>query len=1094
MILVRSDLDFSLKSINLDSEGRSIIMEAEVQGSLFLFVNIYAPNRVQDQCHFFENLNKNIEDFVVNKEHRIIVGGDFNVTLDSDLDCSGGKPFKKESVKQIQDLCLDFDLVDIWRIRNPESKRFTWRQKNPFIQRRLDYWLINDTSQDDIEKSDIIPSINSDHSAIFLQLNSLDKPEYGPSFWKFNASLTDDDDFVKLINESVPMWLKEFDEVTDKILLWDFIKYRIRQASIKYSKEKALKKRKKISDLETSLRICEEKCNESPTFENKERLEMLKMEYDSIYEQIAKGAIIRSKATWYEKGEKSNKYFLNLETYKKAKSSVRKVFNDEGVLITDPKKILQEIQNFYSNLCKRDPLRPSEDMLNSFLNNSEIPKLTNNEARICEGKLTVDECYRSLQLFENNKSPGNDGLTVEFYRAFWQTLGNLMVDSLNYSYDYGELSNSQKEAIITLIEKKDKDKRNLSNWRPISLINVDVKIGSKAIAKRLENVLPNIIHYNQCAYVKGRTIFDAVRTIEDVMEFSERYNLEGRMICIDFKKAFDTVSRDFLFRTLIPFGFGPSFLKWIYTFYNNISSCVINNGFSTQPFPVERGVRQGDPLSAYLFIIVLEILCISIRNSKDICGIKVDNEEIKLSLFADDLTGFLKDNRSLVNFLKLIQDYGSCSGLKINHDKSEIMLLGNCAYTPQQVSAVSSNLKIKKVVKILGVHFTYDLRVKQKLNVDELISSIQEKLRIWRWRDLTIIGRIQIVKIFIIPIFLYRASLISVNREFVKDVNKIIFDFIWKGKDKVKRFALISDIEDGGLKAPHLDSIIETQRVLCCKKLASDQPSNWKKILLHYLEPVGGKFILCCDFDLKKLPVKLPAFYEECLKSFAKCSAANHLSVQDQSRQDLSKAIIWNNKFICIDGKSVYLRNLAEKGILRMRDLISNNNELIVKSSYKLRELNFSPLDTFKLISVIDALPVEWRESLNTLAFTADEPFTLHNEIKLNFNGKNALIETVVSKTRYRELRNRFITPPTAQLNFNTHFVNDVLEWKEIYSLPFRTSLDTKLREFQYKLLNRCLVTNSFLNKIGVIPSPACSFCGELNESLEHFFYLLSLY
>ena len=272
------------------------------------------------------------------------------------------------------------------------------------------------------------------------------------------------------------------------------------------------------------------------------------------------------------------------------------------------------------------------------MNNFEIPKLTDNEARICDGKLTVDECYRSLQLFESNKSPGNGGLTVEFYRGFWNILGNLMVDSLNYSYDYGELSNSQKEAIITLIEKKDKDKRDLSHWRPISLINVDVKIGSKAIAKRLEKVLPNIIHYNQCAYVKGRTI--AVRTIEDVMEFSQRYNLEGRMICIDFKKAFDTVGGDFLFRTLTSFGFGPSFLQWIHTFYNNISSCVINNSFSTQPFAVERGVRQGDPLSAYLFIIVLEILCIRVRSSKDIRGIKVDKEEIRLSLFADDLTVF----------------------------------------------------------------------------------------------------------------------------------------------------------------------------------------------------------------------------------------------------------------------------------------------------------------------------------------------------------------------------------------------------------------------------------------------------------------------
>ena len=161
-----------------------------------------------------------------------------------------------------------------------------------------------------------------------------------------------------------------------------------------------------------------------------------------------------------------------------------------------------------------------------------------------------------------------------------------MVDSLNYSYDFGKLSNSQKQAIITLIEKSDKDKRDLLNWRPISLINVDVKMGSKVIAKRLENVLPSIIHY-----FKGRTIFDAVITVDDVMEFSERYNLEGRMICIDFKKAFDTVSRDFLFRTLSSFGFGPSFLQWIHTFYNNISSCVINNGFSTQHFAVERGVR-----------------------------------------------------------------------------------------------------------------------------------------------------------------------------------------------------------------------------------------------------------------------------------------------------------------------------------------------------------------------------------------------------------------------------------------------------------------------------------------------------------------------
>ena len=139
---------------------------------------------------------------------------------------------------------------------------------------------------------------------------------------------------------------------------------------------------------------------------------------------------------------------------------------------------------------------------------------------------------------------------------------------------------------------------------------------------------------------------------------------------------------------------------------------------------------------------------------------------------------------------------------------------------------------------------------------------------------------------------LIRTSLISSDKEFLKEENKIIFDFIWKGKDKVKRSALI---------APHLNSINETQRVLCCKKLANDQPSGWKIILLHYLKPVGGKLVLCCDFDLKKLTIKLPAFYEECLKFFAKCSAVNNLNIQDLNGKDLSKVILWNNKFICID-------------------------------------------------------------------------------------------------------------------------------------------------------------------------------------------------
>ena len=354
---------------------------------------------------------------------------------------------------------------------------------------------------------------------------------------------------------------------------------------------------------------------------------------------------------------------------------MRKVFAKDGSLVSEPKRILTEIETFYSELYKAEPLNPPDNLLNSFLNNSNISALSTDDSLICEGMLTNAECLKTLQLFEGNKSPGNDGLTVEFYKAFWHVIGDLMVDSLNYAYECGELSNSQKQAIITLIEKKDKDRRKISNWRPISLINVDVKIGSKAIAKRLEKVLPHIIHHNQNAYVKGRSNFDAVRTIEDILEFTERMQIAGKMIAIDFQKAFDSVDRDFLFNTLIAFNFGPSFLQWIHMFYTNISSCVLNNGFSTRLFEVQRGVRQGDPLSPYFFIMVLEILAIAIRENNNIRGIKAGNEKIKLDIFADDRTAFLMDDRSLINLLEQTGNFGLYAGLNINYDKSEIMLM-----------------------------------------------------------------------------------------------------------------------------------------------------------------------------------------------------------------------------------------------------------------------------------------------------------------------------------------------------------------------------------------------------------------------------------
>ena len=229
--------------------------------------------------------------------------------------------------------------------------------------------------------------------------------------------------------------------------------------------------------------------------------------------------------------------------------------------------------DFYTELySNRDP--PNHNNVSeAFLDQCRLPTL-NEDAKA--------ECFKVLQTFKNGKSPGNDGLTAEFYQVFWPTLGHLLVDSLNNSYEKGELANSQKQGIIKLIEKKNKDKRYVANWRPISLLNVDVKIASKAITLRLEKVLSDLISADQCAYVKGRNIFDAVRTIGDIMDYTKLYNLPGLMVTIDFEKAFDSLSWNFLFKTLEKFNFGESFIKWICLFYTNISSCILHSVMSAK--------------------------------------------------------------------------------------------------------------------------------------------------------------------------------------------------------------------------------------------------------------------------------------------------------------------------------------------------------------------------------------------------------------------------------------------------------------------------------------------------------------------------------
>ena len=564
---------------------------------------------------------------------------------------------------------------------------------------------------------------------------------------------------------------------------------------------------------------------------------------------------------------------------------------------------------------------------------------------------------------------------------------------------------------------------------------MDTKIVSKALAKRLGHILPDLIQYNQNANVKGRSIFDAVRTIDDVLEYTKQSEQFGILVTIDFEKAFDSRDHKFLLKVLHTFNFGPSFIQWIRTFYSNVSSCFINNGFTRNYFSVDRGVRLGDPLSPLLFILSLEVVACSIRQNDKIQGIKIKNEEVKLSLFAHDMTCVLRNKSSYQHLSSSLECFSKFSGLKLNEEKTEFFRLG------------IHNLRewfpyeFKLSIKILGGHFDYDELSRKKANFEAILKSIIRTLSMWKWRRVTLIGKIKIVKSFAIPKFMSKASLIHVSNDLIQAANKEFFNFIWKGKDKIKRLALINDIEYGRLKMMDLESMIRAQRIMCLKKYIQDYTSPWKIFLSYYLEKVGGKFILQCHFDCRSLSIFMPEFYKDCLDAWSTLTRKEVYSYEDIMNQ-----FVWNNKYILREGKSLYhafLHNTC--GISKVGDLVSKDN--IFPGSEKVLNAKLTPSQYFLLMGVVSAIPNEWRPTIKRKSVHVD-PF-IENSFRAPIRDEMFDLSSVSSKTLYREFRSRKEIPPTVQAKFKEEYPSLSIDWKEIYSLAFNVTLDTNLRVFQ---------------------------------------------
>ena len=543
MTLLRPTVKVENINTTCDRNRRVLIVNFTKQDEEFCLANIYAPNDQNLQADFY---TQKLRPYV---NSNLILGGDFNCPL-LNIDKKGGKDIssRKNAIQSIVEMSNNLNLVDIWRLQHLSLERFTWQNSSGKIRCRLDYWLISKHLIPRTSKTVVKSYYDSDHSPIYAEIQyKNNNKSSGPGFWKFNNSLLDNEEFVIHSKFFLTHAKEKHRDTNDKRLYWEMIKMEIRDFCIRFSKRFAKTKKKRETDLLCKLKQLNERLDQNHQDTNLVvKVERVRLELQKISEHKTKGAIIRSRVRWYECDERNSKYFVNLEKRAYDRKHIVRLKTKENIHLEEPNKILCQMENFYKTLYSS---QISEDTFNDsaplFLNCNNIKRLDGEQQKTCEGLITEDEFLSALKQFSKNKTPGSDGLTAEFYFVFlglcFNSFKRLFKRRLPAWRNVDLTRKGGGGGVISLLPKKNKDTLLLKNWRPITLLNIDYKIATKCIAKRLEKVLPMLIDRDQTGYVKNSFIGENIRLISDVIESYEGKNLPGMLLFIDFEKAFDSL-------------------------------------------------------------------------------------------------------------------------------------------------------------------------------------------------------------------------------------------------------------------------------------------------------------------------------------------------------------------------------------------------------------------------------------------------------------------------------------------------------------------------------------------------------------------------
>lgn len=1065
----------------LDPQGRYVILNIEYEGSNYTVSSVYGPN--QDRPEFFRDYFRKVEE--VQNDFKVLAG-DFNLVLDNEKDRKGPIPHaNKNAAKLVNQYLETQNMIDIWRVQHQEEFRFTYRARNVnySLMERLDYILISDTLRQYVVKTDIHAAVVSDHSIPIIQLSPM-TTQRGRGYWKHNVSLMKNQEY----NEQVRAIIQ--DEISSNhssiFLNWEMIKLKVRGFSIQYATGKKKEKNKKRDELQKQLNTLEQKLSTAEPekqLDTEAEIARVKFQIQEIDQEYTNFASVRNKANWLQGGERNSKYFFAMEKARYNRKCISRLSMPDGEISSNLKEILNEQKTFYKQLYDiREQLYEGGTFAYlQRIDNQDTVRVRQQDRMVLEQEISKEEIWKAVQGLNAQKTPGIDGYGIEFFRTYWEELGDFMLELFQEIVRVKKLPLSARRSLISLMLKPEKDPLFLENWRPLNLLNTDYKIYAKVLANRMQLVLPYLIQPYQYGFLKGRYIGENISELISIIEHCKEENIAGLLISYDFKKAYDSVNYQALQEVLKFYEFGPHFCEMVQILHTDRTAFVLNNNHWSEEIDLKRGLSQGCPASCGLFLILTQALGEAITQNKQIRGITVRNAEKKLSQYADDLwTPMLFEQESISQMFRELTDFGQVTGLLLNYEKTNILRLGAIRDTRLKLYVHRRIRWTNEPVTVLGIDVTPNLNAIRKINYEKVANKMKATLDVWRNRKLTWRGRVILVNTLASSLAVYKMMALGTpTDEIFKSFKDIIMDFVWEGAvPKIKYAKLIQPLAAGGLNLHDMEAKFFSLKVIWVKKLLMSNPNSSFASMAYASLPLDDQRIW--DSNISPGDIRANFVSAQWIDIWHAWAMINFND--PTTKENVLDQIIWYNSHVKMAGRVLCFRSWIQKGIWSLR-AIFNEVENRFMGFQEASQLFGDFTDPLTYLGVIHAVPAEWKRLLRE---------DRAQDVRDKRPSEIVIQKSKPSAWAYKLLIQRRDSQADAvQQLWAREFQMQVeeLDWQKALLTPFVVSCSAKLRHFQYRLLHRKLTANVLLSKWKQDQSPLCSFCQARPETVLHMLW-----